>query len=135
MKKFRHRICQKQIVLSLDNLMLWVTYTYTFNSVCNEVAFNENLTIMKENPCTKYFPFTYKYITLNEKLYILKENLHIFLFVIGGVECMSLRVCRARRLLLSPIHFIFGFNNLSNGMDASLPTMIKNKTASLLVMQ
>ena len=33
---------------------------------------------MKENLCTKYTPFTYKYITLNEKPPIMKQNLHIF---------------------------------------------------------
>ena len=34
--------------------------TYTFNSVYNEVTFNEKLAIRKEHLCTKYFPFTYK---------------------------------------------------------------------------
>ena len=62
-------------------------YSYTLNSVYIEVTFNEKLAIMKENLCTKYFPFTYKYVTLNEKLPIVKENLHIFFFVIGRVEC------------------------------------------------
>ena len=51
---------------------------YTLNSIYNEVIFNEKLAIMKENLCTKYFPFTYKYITLNEKPPIMKENLCIF---------------------------------------------------------
>ena len=34
----------------------------------------------KENLCTKYFPFTYKYITLNEKPPVMKENLCIFFY-------------------------------------------------------
>ena len=42
---------------------------------------------MKENLCTKYTPFTYYDITLNEKLPIMKQNLCIFCFVIGRVEC------------------------------------------------
>ena len=62
---------------------------YTLNFICNEVTFNEKLAIMKENLCTKYFPFTYKYFALNKKPPIAKENLHIFFFVIGGVECTS----------------------------------------------
>ena len=33
------------------------------------------------------YPFTYKYIALNKKPPIMKQNLHIFFFVIGGVEC------------------------------------------------
>ena len=33
---------------------------------------------MKENLCTKYTPFTYKYIALNEKPSITKQNLCIF---------------------------------------------------------
>ena len=33
---------------------------------------------MKENLCTKYTPFTYKYIALNEKPPTMKQNLHIF---------------------------------------------------------
>ena len=41
---------------------------------------------MKENLCTKYFPFTYNDVTLNEKPAIMKENIHIF-FIIGRVEC------------------------------------------------
>ena len=59
---------------------------HTLNSTYNEVIFNEKLAIMKENLHTKYTPFTYKYVALNEKLPITKENLHIF-FIIGGVEC------------------------------------------------
>ena len=35
------------------------------------------------------YPFTYKYVALNEKLPIMKQNLHIFFFVIGRVECTS----------------------------------------------
>ena len=42
---------------------------------------------MKDNPHTKYFPFTYNDIALNEKQPIMKENLCIFFFIIGGVEC------------------------------------------------
>ena len=53
--------------------------TATLNSVYNEVTFNEKLAIMKENLCTKYFPFTFKYITLNKKLpYSKGKSLHIF---------------------------------------------------------
>ena len=50
----------------------------TLNSAYNKVAFNEKSAITKENLCTKYMPFTYKYITLNEKPPIMKQNLHIF---------------------------------------------------------
>ena len=59
----------------------------TLNSAYNEVTFNKKLPIMKENLCTKYTPFTYKYIILNEKPPKMKQNLHIFFFVIGRVEC------------------------------------------------
>ena len=51
---------------------------YTLNSAYNEVTFNAKLAITKENLCTKYTPFTYKYIALNEKPPITKQNLHIF---------------------------------------------------------
>ena len=44
--------------------------------------------IMKENFHTKYTPFTYNDVALNEKLPIMKQNLCIFFFVIGGVECI-----------------------------------------------
>ena len=47
-------------------------------SIYNKVAFNKKLAIMKENLCTKYFSFTYKYIALNKKPPITKANLHIF---------------------------------------------------------
>ena len=50
----------------------------TFNSIYNKVAFNEKLAVMKENLCTKYYPFTYKYVALNEKPPVTKENLCIF---------------------------------------------------------
>ena len=60
---------------------------YTLNCAYNEVAFNEKSPITKENLCTKYTPFTYKYMVLNEKPPITKQNLRIFFFVIGGVEC------------------------------------------------
>ena len=43
---------------------------------------------MKENLHTKYFPFTYNDVALNEKPPIMKENLCIFIFIIGGVECI-----------------------------------------------
>ena len=56
------------------------------NSTYNKVAFNEKLAIMKENLHTKYTPFTYKYIVLNEKLPITKQNLHIFFFVIAELS-------------------------------------------------
>ena len=36
------------------------------------------------------YPFTYKYIALNEKPPITKQNLCIFFFVIGGVECINI---------------------------------------------
>ena len=64
----------------------------TLNSAYNEVAFNEKSAITKENLCTKYTPFTYKYIVLNEKLPIMKQNLHIFFFIIEGVECRYFNV-------------------------------------------
>ena len=66
--------------------------TCTLNSIYNKVALNEKLAITKENLCTKYFPFTCKYITLNKKPPIMKENLHIFFFIIGGVECICVYV-------------------------------------------
>ena len=62
----------------------------TLNSAYNEVAFNKKLPIMKENFSTKYTPFTYKYIALNEKSHITKQNLCIFFFITGRVECMQL---------------------------------------------
>ena len=64
--------------------------SYTLNSAYNEVTFNEKSPITKENLCTKYTPFTYKYIILNEKPPITKQNLCIFFFIIGGVECRRL---------------------------------------------
>ena len=51
---------------------------HKLNSAYNKVTFNEKSAIMKENLCTKYFPFTYNDITLNEKPPIMKENFHIF---------------------------------------------------------
>ena len=62
----------------------------TLNSAYNKVAFNEKLAIMKENLHIKYTPFTYNDIALNEKLPIMKQNLCIFFLVIGGVECTML---------------------------------------------
>ena len=37
----------------------------TLNFTYNKAAFNEKSAIMKENLCTKYTPFTYKYFALN----------------------------------------------------------------------
>ena len=48
--------------------------------------FIKKLAIMKENLHTKYSPFTYKYVALNEKPPIMKQNHHIFFFVIGRAE-------------------------------------------------
>ena len=39
----------------------------TLNSAYNEVTFNEKSVITKENLHTKYTPFTYNDIALNEK--------------------------------------------------------------------
>ena len=41
-----------------------------------------------ENLCIKYLPFTYKYVALNEKPPVTKENLCIFFFIIGRVKCI-----------------------------------------------
>ena len=59
----------------------------TLNSAYNKVAFNEKLAIMKENLHTKYTPFTYNDVALNEKVPLMKQNLCIFFFIIGRVEC------------------------------------------------
>ena len=61
---------------------------FTLNPTYNKVTFNEKSDITKENPNTKYTPFTYNDIALNEKLPILKQNLCIFFFIIGGDECI-----------------------------------------------
>ena len=58
----------------------------TLNSTYNKVTFNQKLAIIKENLHTKYTPFTYNDITLYENPSIMKQNLHIF-FVIGRVGC------------------------------------------------
>ena len=50
----------------------------TLNSTYNKVTFNVKLAIMMENVCTKYTTYTYKYIALNQKPPITKQNLHIF---------------------------------------------------------
>ena len=42
---------------------------------------------MKENLHTKYTPFTCNDVALNKKLPITKQNLCIFFFIIGRVEC------------------------------------------------
>ena len=63
---------------------------HTLNSTYNEVTFNEKLAIMKENLHTKYFPFTYNDVALNEKTPMTKQNLCIFFFFIGRVECTKL---------------------------------------------
>ena len=55
---------------------------------------------MEENLCTKYFPFTYRYVTLNQRPPKMEENLHIFFFIIGGVECTSWLPCIHLRLWL-----------------------------------
>ena len=52
-----------------------------------KVAFNKKSAIRRENLHTKYTPFAYNDVTLNEKLPIMKQNLCIFFFIIGGVEC------------------------------------------------
>ena len=67
----------------------WIKFgnSITLNSTYNEVAFDEKL---KENVCTKYTTNTYKYVALNEKLPITKQNLSIFFFIIGRVECISI---------------------------------------------
>ena len=57
---------------------LWPYKPSTLNSTYNEVIFNKKSAIMKENVCTKYTTYTYKYVALNEKLPITKQNLHIF---------------------------------------------------------
>ena len=61
--------------------------TNTLSSTYNEVAFNENSAITKQNLHTKYTPFTYYDVTFNEKLPIMRQNLCIFFFVIGRAEC------------------------------------------------
>ena len=64
------------------------------------IEVHEQLAIMKENLCTKYFPFTYNDLVLNEKPPIMKENLRIFFIFIGRVECnlissrSCLRICK-----------------------------------------
>ena len=48
-----------------------------------KIAYNEG------KPLHQIYPFTYKYIALNEKPPIMKQNLYIFFFIISGVECMN----------------------------------------------
>ena len=50
------------------------------------------MSIMKENLHTKYTPFTYNDVTLNKMLPITKQNLCIFFFIIGRVECIYKKV-------------------------------------------
>ena len=40
---------------------------FTLNSAYNEVTFNEKSAITKENLHTKYTPFTYNDVALNER--------------------------------------------------------------------
>ena len=82
----KHKRDKDRLVLTADK---GVAVVITLNSAYNEVTFNEKSAIMKENLCTKYTPFTYKYIVLNENPPITKQNLHIFFFVIDGAECMD----------------------------------------------
>ena len=86
---YRKNFSTETAILNIcDNI--WTSMENTLNTAYNEVTFNEKSAIMKENLCTKYMPFTYKYIALNKKPPITKQNLHIFFFVIGGVECNKL---------------------------------------------
>ena len=66
------------------------------------VTFNKKLAITKENH-TKYNPFTYNDIALNEKAtYNEAKSLHIFFFfffVIGRIECTNKSSASANRLL------------------------------------
>ena len=67
----------------------------TLNSIYNKVAFNKELAITKESLYTKYFPFTYKYISLNEKLPIMKENSpHIFCYRQSWVYVEDREACK-----------------------------------------
>ena len=81
---------------------------YTLNSIYNEVTFNEKSDIMKENLCTKYLPFTYKYIALNKKLPITRENIRIYFFVIGRVECIILKNCAKEGLVVTTLWLMRG---------------------------
>ena len=58
-----------------------INVIYTLNSAYIEVTFNEKPAITKENPHTKYTPFTYNDVALNEKPPITKHNLRIFYFL------------------------------------------------------
>ena len=64
-----------------------ITESYTLKSAYIEVTFNEKLAIMKENLHIKYTTFTYNDIALNEKPPIMKQNLKHIFFIIGRVEC------------------------------------------------
>ena len=76
----------KTLAVVLGMIAMWrESVKFTLNSIYNEVM--EKSAITKENLCTKYFPFIYNNIALNEKPPIMKENLHIFFFIIGRVEC------------------------------------------------
>ena len=66
-----------------------VPHSTTLNSIYNKVTFNKKSAIMKENLCTKYFPFTYKYVTFNEKPPIMKENLHTFFHYRQSQVCIN----------------------------------------------
>ena len=64
--------------VSLPLISFFINISNTLNSTYNKVACNEKLAIMKENLHTKYTPFTYNDVALNEKPPIMKQNLHIF---------------------------------------------------------
>ena len=73
--------CNQKWIAAITRLQLAdLLDKITLNSTYNEVAFNKKSAIMKENLCTKYTPFTYKYIVLNENPPITKQNLYIFFF-------------------------------------------------------
>ena len=66
--KYIHYILKlKPNLCELSNNIYLKVYELTLNSIYNEVTFNEKSAITKEKLCTKYFPFTYKYVALNKK--------------------------------------------------------------------
>ena len=64
-----------------------INYIYTLNSTYNEVTFIKKIGYNEGKPLHQIYLFTYKYTVLYEKLPIMKQNLCIFLIVIGGVKC------------------------------------------------